>query len=353
MVNADLKQSVNHSGLSTGSLNRKISFDPTCVVSLIVIAAALYVPFFSTSLLAYSVVNQIMVVIPAALSVFLMLRMDLLSFAVPAFMCLGGYAAALCAMNVTTNVFVLIATSFIVPMLAAIPLGAMILKLRGVYFVLVTYVMTEILQLMLLEFDGLTGGTNGLTDLPASTVFGFAISNNRTVLVVAILTALLAAAITMWAISKFHKQFDAIRENELLARSLGLVVWHYKAIGFALAAGLAGLSGYSVVNMLLTAHPSSFTSISGVNYIAYAYIGGQAVMLGSIIGSSLLVWATNYFSIGGEYSPGMFGLLIIFVVLVSRGGIYGTVVNAYRALFNKKSSGKQSMQASEAGEGRS
>lgn len=322
-------------------LNQKIQYDNTCIVSLIVIAAALCVPLFSQSLLAYSVMNQIMVVIPAALSVFLMLRMDLLSFAVPAFMCLGGYAAALCAMNLTTNLFVLIATSFIVPMLAAIPLGAMILKLRGVYFVLVTYVMTEILQLMLVEFPGLTGGTNGLTDLPASTLFGLKIANNQSILMVSILTAFLAAIVTMMTISKFHKQFDAIRENELLARSLGLVVWHYKSIGFALAAGLAGLSGYSVVNMLLTAHPSSFTSISGVNYIAYAYIGGQTVMLGSIIGSSLLVWATNYFSIGGEYSPGMFGLLIIFVVLVSRGGIYGTVLNLYRAAFSRKSSGQE------------
>ena len=333
--------------MSSPTINQKIHFDRTCVVSLVLIAAALCVPFFSTNLLVYSVVNQIMVVIPAALSVFLMLRMDLLSFAVPAFMCLGGYAAALCGMNVTTNVFVLVAISFFVPMIAAIPLGAMILKLRGVYFVLVTYVMTEILQLMLLEFSGFTGGTNGLTDLPASTVFGVGIVNNRSILIVAILTALLAAIVTMAAISKYHKQFDAIRENELLARSLGLVVWHYKAIGFALAAGLAGLSGYSVVNMLLTAHPSSFTSISGVNYIAYAYIGGQAVMLGSIIGSTLLVWATNYFSIGGEYSPGMFGLLIIIVVLVSRGGIYGSMTNLYHAVFNKKAKQSVSLQPTE------
>ena len=335
--------------MSQQKLNQKIYFDNTCIISLVIIAASLCVPLLSTNLLAYSVVNQIMVVIPAALSVFLMLRMDLLSFAVPAFMCLGGYAAAMCAMNLTTNVFVLIATSFVVPMLAAIPLGVMILKLRGVYFVLVTYVMTEILQLMLLQFSGLTGGTNGLTDLPASTIFGVGLINNKSILIVAILTALLGALVTMFAISKYHKQFDAIRENELLARSLGLVVWHYKVIGFALAGGLAGLSGYSVVNMLLTAHPSSFTSISGVNYIAYAYIGGQAVMLGSVIGSTLLVWATNYFSIGGEYSPGMFGLLIIVVVLVSRGGIYGTAMKVYGTICKKKTKIRDASQTSKRG----
>jgi len=86
----------------------------------------------------------------------------------------------------------------------------------------------------------------------------------------------------------------------------------------------------------LTAHPSSFTSISGVNYIAYAYIGGQAVMLGSVIGSTLLVWATNYFRVGGEYSPGMLGLLIIVVVLLSRGGIYATVMHLYDRIRKNK-----------------
>ena len=336
--------------MSQQKVNQKIHFDNTCIISLVLIAASLYIPLFSTNLLAYSVLNQIMMVLPAALSVFLMLRMDLLSFAVPAFMCLGGYAAALCALNFSTNVFLLIAISFVVPMLAAIPLGAMILKLRGVYFVLVTYVMAEILQLMLVEFPGLTGGTNGLTDLPASTVFGVGIINNKSVLIAAILTALLAALVTMFAVSKYHKQFDAIRENELLARSLGLVVWHYKAIGFALAAGLAGLSGYSVVNMLLTAHPSSFTSISGVNYIAYAYIGGQAVMLGSVIGSTLLVWATNYFRVGGEYSPGMLGLLIIVVVLLSRGGIYATVMHLYDRIRKNKTKETGPLQTAKRGD---
>jgi len=99
-----------------------------------------------------------------------------------------------------------------------------------------------------------------------------------------------------------------------------------------------------VVNMLLTAHPSSFTSISGVNYIAYAYIGGQAVMLGSLIGSTLLVWATNYFRVGGEYSPGMLGLLIIVVVLVSRGGIYATLMNLYDRLRKSKTNESDPLQ---------
>jgi branched-chain amino acid transport system permease protein len=82
--------------------------------------------------------------------------------------------------------------------------------------------------------------------------------------------------------------------------------------------------------MLLTAHPTSFSPISSVNYIGYAIIGGRGSMLGPIIGSGLLVWATNMFSIQGEYSQGLFGVLIIVVVMLAKGGIVGTVAALLR-----------------------
>src|SRR5262249_28419284 len=80
-----------------------------------------------------------------------------------------------------------------------------------------------------------------------------------------------------------------------------------------------------LVNMLLMAHPSSFASLSSVNYIAYTIVGGRTSMIGPIVGSTLLVWAANVFSIQGEYSQGLFGLLIIVAITLAKGGIVGTV----------------------------
>jgi branched-chain amino acid transport system permease protein len=105
------------------------------------------------------------------------------------------------------------------------------------------------------------------------------------------------------------------------------VVWRYKVLGFVVAAGLAGMAGFSLVNMLLTAHPTSFSSSSSVNYIAYTIVGGRGSMLGPVVGSVLLVWMSNVFSNQGQYSQGLFGLLIIIVTLVARGGIVGTLAN--------------------------
>jgi branched-chain amino acid transport system permease protein len=302
------------------------------VWGLLLILALAAVPFVTTNQYYYSLANQVLIGLVAALSVYIMLRMDLLSFAVPAFMAMGGYAAALAAKSGTTNLFLLLVLSFAVPALVALPLGALVLRLKGVYFVLVTFVFNEILQLLLFETPTLTGGSNGIAGVPAVTLMGQQLGTNKMVVIVTLVVAVLAAFITLAVTHRFRPEFASIEENETLAQSLGLVVWRYRTIGFMVAAGIAGLAGFALVNMLLTAHPSSFSSFSSVNYIAYAIIGGRSTMLGPVLGSGLLVWMSNTFSSHGQYSAGLFGLLLIAVVTIAPGGLVGTGMQAVRAL---------------------
>ena len=311
--------------------NRFRSFVRFCgaaeLASIGVLVLALAIPLLSSSPFLVSLVTQILIAIPAAFSVYVMLRMDLMTFAVPAFMALGAYSAAIVSLRAgITDTIALTVLSFAVPALVALPLGALVLRLRGVYFVLVTFLLAQITQLLLFETPTITGGSNGLAGMPATTLFGVALEDNRAVLYLAIALALLAAAITVVLTRYYRQHFAAIKENQILAESLGLVVWHYKMVGFAVAAGLAGIAGFSLVNMLLTAHPSSFSAMSSVDYIAYTIVGGAGSMLGPVVGSTLLVTATNLFSNRGEYSPGFFGLLIIIVVLAMKDGIVGTAI---------------------------
>ena len=305
------------------------------IASLAALAFFFIVPAVSKDPFLTSVSNQILIAITAAFGVYIMLRMDLMTFAVPAFMAIGGYAFAIASLRWgVTDSFVLVAVSFLVPAFVAMPIGALILRLRGVYFVLVTFALTQIVDLLLFEMKPLTGGADGLVGMPATTLFGLQLADNRAVLFLACGVTLLAAVITAAATRFFRQQFAAIEENEVLAQSLGLVVWRYKAIGFVVAAGLSGMAGFLLVNMLLTAHPTSFSGISSINYIAYTIVGGKSSMLGPIVGSTLLVWASNVFSLRGEYSQGLFGLLIMFVVLVAKGGIVGLVEVLFRRLLS-------------------
>jgi branched-chain amino acid transport system permease protein len=295
------------------------------IASVVVIAATFVIPWVSQNPMVYSLVNQMLIAITSAFSVYIMLRMNLMTFAVPTFMAVGGYTAAILGIrHGVTDVVLLGVASFVMPALLALPLGALVLRLTGVYFVLVTFVLTEITQLVLFETPGWTGGSNGLVGLPAVTFFGIELGDNRAVLMVTIGLALTGAAVTAVITRTLRQHFAAIEENELLAQSLGLVVWHYKAFGFAIAAGVSGLAGFALVNMLLTAHPTSFSPLSSVNYIAYAIIGGKSSMLGPIVGGALLIWAGEIFALRGEYSQFLFGFLIVVVVLAARDGIVGT-----------------------------
>ena len=250
-----------------------------------VIAFTFVIPWVSQNPMIYSLANQILIAITAAFSVYIMLRMNLMTFAVPTFMAIGGYTVAILAVrHGVTDVLLLGLASFVVPALFALPLGALVLRLTGVYFVLVTFVLTEITQLVLFETPGWTGGSNGLVGMPVVTFFGLELGDNRAVLQVTIGLALAGAIVTAAVTRILRQHFAAIEENELLAQSLGLVVWHYKAFGFAIAAGVSGLAGFALVNMLLTAHPTSFSPLSSVNYIAYAIIGGKGSMLGPVVG---------------------------------------------------------------------
>ena len=304
----------------------------TELVALLLLASGFAVPVFTRSVLVYSVLNQAFVGVIAAESVWIMLRMNLLSFATPAFMAIGGYTVAIAGQYNITDAFLMTAAAFLVPALVAVPLGALVLRLRGTYFVLVTFVLSQIMQLLIFETPGLTGGSNGISGVAAVTLFGTEMDTNRLVLEYACGLAMVATLITGVLTRYFRQHFAAIEENEILAESLGLVVWRYKALGFVVAAGVAGLAGYSLVNMLLTAHPSSFDSSTAVDFIAYTVVGGGLSILGPVLGTGALVYATNLFGTHGQYAQGLYGVLILVVVLAARGGIAGTIAALWRRI---------------------
>ena len=84
-----------------------------------------------------------------------------------------------------------------------------------------------------------------------------------------------------------------------------------------------------MVNILSTAHPSSFSSWSVNSYIAYVFVGGRNTMLGVVVGSLLLVVMTNVFSSYAHLSAGLFGALLVVVMMAALGGIVGTCLRLY------------------------
>jgi branched-chain amino acid transport system permease protein len=294
--------------------------------SLVLLLPLIVVPLATTNPLLNSLTYQSAIGVSAAMAVYIMLRMGLLSFTVPAFMAVGGYAAAMLAKSGTTNLVPLLAISFVVPALCAIPLGALVLRLKGVYFIFITFIFNEILQLILFETPTLTGGSDGISGVPPATFFGMGLDSPKGLVLVTVVVCLVAAISALAVTQRFRPEFTSIEENETLAESLGVAVWKYRTIGFVASAGVSGLAGFSLVNMLSTAHPSSFASWSVNAYIAYAFVGGRNTMLGIVVGSLLLIVMTNVFSAYANLSAGLFGILLLVVMMAAPGGLVGTCI---------------------------
>lgn len=309
--------------MQTTAMNRRTEFRLD-KWALLLLLPFLAIPFLTSNPFQLSLAHQVVIGLVASLGVYIMLRMDLLAFTVPAFMAIGGYSAAMLAKGGTANLLALMAIAFLVPALVAIPLGALVLRLKGTYFIFMTYIVNEVLQLLFFETPKLTGGSDGISAVPPAALFGYELWSPRNLLLVTVTVGIVAAGVTLAVTHRFRPEFSSIEENETLAESLGVAVWKYRTIGFIASAGVSGLAGFALVNQLSTAHPSSFASFSAINYIAYVFIGGRRTMLGPFIGAVLLVAMSNAFSSqAAQYSAGLFGVLLLAVIMIAPGGLVG------------------------------
>lgn len=308
--------------------NRRRDFRLDCS-ALLLLLPLLAVSFVTAEPLFQSLTQQVAIAVCATMGIYVMLRLGLLSFAVPAFMAIGGYAAAMLAKTGSANLLLLMAASAVVPALVAVPIGLLVLRLKGIYFVFVTFIFNEILQLLIFEAPGLTGGSNGIAGIPAATIWGLDLESASAVTAVTVAICMVATVLSLVVTQRFRAEFSAIEENETLAESLGVALWKYRTIGFITSAAVAGLAGLALVNMLSTAHPSSFSTWSVNSYIAYVFIGGRGTMLGVLVGSVLLIVLTTAFSGYAQYSAGMFGVLLIFVMMVAPSGIVGAFIRLW------------------------
>lgn len=308
---------------------------PTAVlapaVAVVLVAMASVVPKLTADPFVLSFLPTVTVTLLAAMHVWLLLRVKLLSFASPPFMAVGGYVLALVAMNVSSNALLLIVACFVVPALFALPLGLVLLRLRGTYFALVTFVLAQVVVLIIIIAEGPLGGSSGISGIPPASLGGTDFGSEgdlvRFSVAVGVVGLVIAAVVSVLC----RRHFAGIEENEQLAASLGLRPWLYKTLAFVTAAGLGGLAGLVLINQLGNAHPDSFLPLSAVNYVSAAFIGGIS-FLGPVVGALLLSWLVHAFASQAQLSQLLLGIALIVVTLFARRGITGLVADGARAL---------------------
>jgi branched-chain amino acid transport system permease protein len=216
-------------------------------------------------------------------------RVGQLSMGHAGFALIGGYLSALLAMKAGWSpIWGVLAAGAGSAVLAAI-LGWIILRLRGVYFVLVSFSFGQIMVLLSLDMGGITGGANGLIGIPPMSVFGYALTSKLSFYPLALAAAGLTVLFT-WLLyrSPFGDMLAATAENPRLTESSGVDTHRYQMIAFAIGSGIAGIAGALSTHYFQFISPDSFTFSESVSYLTMLVVGGRAGVLGPVIGVLVL-----------------------------------------------------------------
>ena len=209
---------------------------------------------------------------------------------------------------------------------SGILIGAPTLRLRGDYLAIVTLGFGEITYLLLINLDrpplNITGGPNGIIAIDAPSFAGFVFSRNIEyyyLFLVALLLVLGASA--RLRDSRIGWAWQAIREDELAARAMGINTTVAKLQAFAIGAAFAGIGGAFLASWQRSVFPDNFLFTESVNILAMVILGGMGNLPGVVLGAVLLVAFPEIFRDFQVYRMLVFGLLLMVLMIFRPNGL--------------------------------
>jgi branched-chain amino acid transport system permease protein len=277
----------------------------------------------------------------------LMGHMGYLAMGQAAFFGLGAYVVG----NLTTLRFELdywVALLAVVPITAAIAyvLSFPLFRLRGYHFAIGTLGVGQLAYLTYNSWTWFTGGTFGISGVPAPVIGDYEFGDNSRLFLLGAFFLLISAYLS-WRIAQGHigLALRAIRQDEDLAAARGLNVLFYKRLIFVYAAVFAAIAGAIYAPMQISFDPSSFTIWRSFQFVIYVIIGGSGTVVGPALGVIFVTVLEQAIQSFGKWNQIVFGLLIVFVVLFFRGGLWGALQLLWHAIAGGSSKPKSAAEA--------
>jgi branched-chain amino acid transport system permease protein len=289
----------------------------------------------------------------------------LLDLGYVAFYAVGAYSYALLATTFGFGFWICLPFAGLCAAFAGLLLGFPVLRLRGDYLAIVTLAFGEIIRIVLINWVSLTNGPNGITGIPRPTLFNLRFSMDggdgtfagffniepetiqRIIFLYYVILGL--ALLTNWVSIRLRRMplgraWEALREDEIACRSLGINVRNTKLTAFAIGAGFAGFAGAFFATRQAFISPESFTFIESATVLAIVVLGGLGSQLGVALAAIVMVGGLEalrdflsflgdqmdspvFANIAGElplYRMLIFGLaLVVMMVLRPRGLVSG------------------------------
>ena len=241
------------------------------------------------------------------------------------FMAIGAYTSALLTLRLNWPFELALPVAGVLSAVLGTLLVLPAFRLRAHYVAIATIGIGEIVSQVILNWDNLTNGAMGLTNIPAPTFFGPPVFLPREIYWYS-LGLLLAAALIQWRLlrSALGRTWRAIREDDVAAQAYGINLNRYKALAFAVSAFVAGLSGAFTAHMYTYINNETFTNTTSTLALTMAILGGMGNILGAVVGALALTGLPEVFRGLVDYRYLIYGLALVLLIRFRPQGLLGT-----------------------------
>jgi len=251
----------------------------------------------------------------------------------------GGYVSAILVMQHGMSFWATLPLAGLFCAALSVLIGVPILRLRGVYFAMVTLVLTEVMRLSALAAP-ITQGAKGITSIPlpgelsilgVTLIPNFAtLENPKVGFYWMAVTLMVAAYAVLWRIvnSRLGHLCRSLQQNEELASSIGVNIAYLRVLAYSISSFMGGIAGASFIAISQSIYPSSFQVTDSVNFMLNCFLGGLGYVFGPMLGTLMLYFGWDLLFTAGSYQLLIYSSLLILLML--------TLPNGVLSLFDRK-----------------
>ena len=322
--------------MMSGSMSRSMPwFTPrnSFVAALLIVLALLpiYCAMIGNTFLL-SLFTRIVILGMAAVSLNLIMGFGgMVSFGHAAYLGIGGYAFGILAKEGIASGLVQWPVALLVCGVFALVVGALCLRTRGVYFIMITLAFAQMAYYIAIALDRY-GGDDGMTIYKRSQFGDWINLSNKTFFYYLCFALLLATVYLVWRLvnSRFGMVIQGARSNERRMRAIGFPTYRYKLTCFVISGMICGLAGVLLANHTDFINPSVMSWIRSGDLMVMAVLGGMGTVFGPVIGAVAFLLLEEVVWRFTEFQGIILGPMLLAVALYARGGIDGILMGLRR-----------------------
>jgi branched-chain amino acid transport system permease protein len=295
---------------------------PPWAMLLVALVVALLLPVFAPQYVLHICVFVLIYTLPVIGLGFLTGFTGRVSLAQGALFGIGAYTTALLTTKFGWSPLATVIPAVLVTVAIAVALGGSAVRLAGLYFVMATIGIQQIVWIVLMNWSDLTNGPQGIRSIPAVSIGGQELETTQQFYWLALVVAAIFYALAKKIIaSRLGLYLRALSDDQLAAASVAVEVNHAKVTALALSAAWAGAGGFLYAHYVRYIHPDMFGLEPSVLFLVMSMFGGYRSLEGMIFATAVLESATEYLRPFGEFRMIVYGLILLLGMMYFPKGI--------------------------------